>query len=86
MPLYHVKIDGLSITDVTPVYTLGKDLQTIMNELAYNTRLLAHTLAPALNGMYAVLKQMPQYNDVDADLRNRLEDDMRMVVNRYLVA
>jgi hypothetical protein len=85
MPLYHVKIDGLSITDVTPVYTLGKDLQTIMNELAYNTRLLAHTLAPALNVMYTVLKQMPQYNDVDANLRNKLEDDMRMVVNRYLV-
>ena len=85
MPLYHVKIDGLSITDVTPVYTIGKDLQTAMSELAYNTRDLAYTLAPAINGIYAALKQMPQYNDVDADLRDDLERDMYPVVHKYLM-
>jgi glycerophosphoryl diester phosphodiesterase len=32
MALYHVKIDGLSIVDVTQVYTVGQDFQTIVNE------------------------------------------------------
>ncbi len=32
MALYHVKIDGLSIVDVTQVYTIGQDFQTIVNE------------------------------------------------------
>ena len=32
MALYHVKIDGLSITDVTQAYTVGQDIQTIVNE------------------------------------------------------
>jgi hypothetical protein len=32
MALYHIKIDGLSIVDVTQVYTIGQDFQTIVNE------------------------------------------------------
>jgi hypothetical protein len=32
MALYHVKIDGLSITDVEQAYTIGQDFQTIVNE------------------------------------------------------
>jgi len=32
MALYYVKIDGLSIVDVTQVYTIGQDFQTIVNE------------------------------------------------------
>ena len=33
MALYHVKIDGLSIAEVEKVYTTGKDLQTIVQDL-----------------------------------------------------
>lgn len=32
MALYHVKIDGLSITDVEQAYTVGQDFQTIVSE------------------------------------------------------
>lgn len=32
MALYHVKIDGLSITDVTQAYTVGQDFQSVVSE------------------------------------------------------
>lgn len=32
MALYHVKIDGLSIIEVTQVYAVGQDFQTIVSE------------------------------------------------------
>ena len=32
MALYHVKIDGLSISEVTQAYTVGQDIQTIASE------------------------------------------------------
>ena len=73
MALYRVKIDGLSITDVTPVFTLGQDFQTAMREKIMKIEALVNVAKKSLG----VFKQL-SYND-DADVQTRI--DLEILVN-----
>ena len=73
MALYHVKIDGLSIAEVTPVFTLGQDFQTAMGEKIMKIEALVNVAKKSLD----VFKQL-SYND-DADVQTRT--DLEILVN-----
>lgn len=74
MALYHVKIDGLSITDITPAYTLGQDLQTILSRQINTLESVTQELVDAVKKSLEVFKQALYNDDSDAQTRNEFED------------
>jgi hypothetical protein len=74
MALYHVKIDGLSITDVIQAFTLGQDFQTIINEKIGTIRALSEALVNVTKKSLEVFKQLSYDDDADVQTRTDLEN------------
>jgi hypothetical protein len=55
MALYHVKIDGLSITDVEQAYTVGQDFQIVVREQGDKIRAIENNIE-ALDTLTKILK------------------------------
>ena len=68
MALYHVKIDGLSITDVEQAYTVGQDFQLASGQI--NTiGAIAHRLVNVAKKGLDVFKQLSYEDDADVQTR-----------------
>ena len=74
MALYHVKIDGLSIVAVTPVFTLGQDFQTIVSEQINTLIATNNKLVNVAKKSLDVFKQAIYKDDADVQTRTDLEN------------
>jgi hypothetical protein len=74
MALYHVKIDGLSITDVTQAYTLGQDIQTIASAQINTIGAVTNGLVNVAKKSLDAFKQAIYKDDADVQTRTDLEN------------
>ena len=74
MALYHVKIDGLSIIEVTQVYAVGQDFQTIASGQINTIGAVTHGLVNVAKKSLDVFKQLTYEDDADVQTRTDLEN------------
>ena len=74
MALYHVKIDGLSIIEVTQVYAVGQDFQTIASGQINTIGAVTHGLVNVAKKSLDVFKQLTYEDDADVQTRIDLEN------------
>ena len=73
MALYHVKIDGLSIIEVTQVYAVGQDIQTIASAQINTIGAVTNGLVNVAKKSLDVFKQLTYEDDADVQTRTDLE-------------